>query len=121
MTGVVLCSKEQADLIRAMVLGCSKQYYLSLVVLDAEGPQRVPGLVQDQLQFRRAQTGFLKSDAKHAVPGITGAETLEDLLTEAETLYGYPRQHVARKTNRRLDRWYYKWAEGETSREVFGS
>ena len=49
------------------------------------------------------------------------AETLEDLLTEAETLYGYPRQHVAHKTNRRLDRWYYKWAEGETSREVFGS
>ena len=49
------------------------------------------------------------------------AETLEDLLTEAETLYGYPRQHVAHRKNPRLDRWYYKWAEGETSREIFGS
>ena len=49
------------------------------------------------------------------------AETLEDLLTEAETLYGYDRQHVPHKSNRRLDRWFYKWAEGETSREVFGA
>ena len=48
-------------------------------------------------------------------------KTLEDLLTEAETLYGYDRQHVPHKSNRRLDRWFYKWAEGETSREVFGA
>ena len=48
------------------------------------------------------------------------AETLEDLLTEAETLYTYSQQHVPHARNRRLDRWYYKWAEGETSREVFG-
>ena len=74
LTGVVLCSKEQAEIIRAMVLGCSKQYAISIVVLDAEGTERVPGLVQDQLQFRRAKTGFLKSDAQQAVPRVMGAK-----------------------------------------------
>ncbi len=70
--------------------------------------------------FTRSKIFQIQGLVERDLTDQEAAGTLEDLLTEAETLYGYERQHVPHKTNRRLDRWYYRWAQGETEREIYG-
>ena len=44
-------------------------------------------------------------------------ELLEELLTEAETLYSYERNLVQHPRNSMLNRWLYKWAKGKVDME----